>query len=149
MQCLHFCVFPWLYECGVICLSSTFIPNGKIILTEKIYAVLQLYSINLKVILNNFYFVTVYLYVVWNSVGDVSGLVIFLRFHMCVALFLLSPLTRRVGAFQILQKTFVTYHFCIHTDFLLPVGAGTSDDTERERLYKILSCKSFNPFWVP
>lgn len=87
---------------------------------------------------------------VQNSVGDVSELVMFfLRVHMCVALFLLSPLSRRVGAFQILQKTFVTHHFRIHMDFLLPVGAGTSDDTERERLYKILSRKSFNPFWVP
>lgn len=85
-----------------------------------------------------------------NSVGDLSGLVMFFKvLRVCVALFLLSPLTRRVGAFQILQKTFVTHRFCIHMDFLLPVGAGTSDDTERERLYKILSRKSFNPFWVP
>lgn len=44
-----------VFETGVICLSSTFIPNGKIILTEKISAVLQLYSINLKVILNNLF----------------------------------------------------------------------------------------------
>lgn len=72
-------MFPWLYESGVICLSSTFIPNGKIILTEKIYAVLQLYSINLKVILNNVYFVTFSLYVVQNSLGDVSRRVMFLK----------------------------------------------------------------------
>jgi hypothetical protein len=45
--------------------------------TENISAVLKLYSINLKVILNIFYFATDSLYVVQNSVGDVSGIVMF------------------------------------------------------------------------